>query len=151
MQRASTWPTWDSEGVFSVFLFYQCFLYILFAVVFIYITQNSSLDALTSFINGLTVFLHVSSVCLMTKNPDMPQLPCQLDSLIFWDFFDSISPMYTCWCWFQPTGWKFYLSRPLCKALDWLIYTVTYNFSSPEILSVFSMSFMSYLWNVSLP
>ena len=69
--------------VFSVFLFYQCFLYILFAVVFIYITHNSSLDALTSFINGLTMFLHVSIVCLMTKNPDMPQLPCQLDSLIF--------------------------------------------------------------------
>ena len=78
----------SSEGVFSAYLLYLYLLCISIAAIFIYITQNSSMwcfDLLYKWID--CVFSCFMCVCPITKNSDLPQLPCQVNSLNHWNFW----------------------------------------------------------------
>ena len=85
IQRFVTWPTWDFEWVFSAFLSYLYLFMYLIAVNFIYNTQNSFMwcsDFLYRWID--CVFSCFMCVWPTTKNSDLPQLPCQVNSLNHW-------------------------------------------------------------------
>ena len=129
-------------------------LCICLAVVFIYITQNSSMRCSNFLYEWIDcVFLGFMCVCTTTKNSDLPQPTCQVNSLNHWK------------CWFHKPNVYMLILFSIYRlenviSTDYFIakifgvsdiYTVTIPLSFTWDSYDISMSLCPIFWNVFLP
>ena len=153
IQRSVTWTTWDSEGVFSAFLFYLYLLCILVAVFFTYITQNSSMRCSNFLYIWIgCVYSCFIYVCPTSRNSEQTQLPCQVTHWITKSFYYISQCIHTNIIFnLHSLGWRCYLRRLFdCKDIGVSdIYSNNTTFLHLIFLLYFN-EFLSYILKVFL-